>query len=186
MVTAMRTQARSKAKPNRDSKTDPQGVHDKYIPSREIGCAYEGKDNPGFAYSPLAEEIHMHLKFQAGAIDACNGNRKVGEWKEWEIKADRVSQPPRTPRRPPIVCAGLPPNAKVGDAVSLSVHFEGDPEDCYGRIDVRITGLSSTELRVLTRNSEKLNIAPEDCPDMWIHSYQAWTFLGSPPCEYVA
>ena len=180
--------ARSKPKPNRDSGTDPQGVHDKYIPDREIGCAYEGKDNPGFAYSPLAEEIHLHLKFQAGTIDACNGNSKVGEWKEWEIRADRVPQPPRTPRQPPIICAGLPPNAKVGDTVSLSVHFEGDPEDCYGKIDVSILELSSTELKVWTHNSSLLNIAPEDedCPEMWIHSNQVWTFLGSPPCEFVA
>jgi hypothetical protein len=82
----------------------------------------------------------------------------------------------------------LPPDAKVGDKVSLSVHFEGDPEDCYGNIDVMIIALSSTELIVSTQNPDPWNITPEDenCPDMWIHSYQVWTFYGSPPCGYVA
>jgi len=83
----------------------------------------------------------------------------------------------------------LPPNAKVGDKVSLSVQFEGDPEDCYGNIDVMIIALSSTELTVSTQNPELWNIAPEDdedCPEMWINSYQVWTFYGSPPCGYVA
>jgi hypothetical protein len=160
--------------------------NDKFLdPNREDGCTYEGKDAPGLTvFHTPKEEVHFHLWFRGGPFDACN-NRKIGDWKEWEVICDRVPQPPRTPRRP-ISCADLPPNAKVGDMVTLFVYFDGDPEDCYGKIEVMIIGLSSTELIVRTRNPNLVNIAPEDCPDMWINSYQTWTFYGSPPCKLLA
>jgi outer membrane protein OmpA-like peptidoglycan-associated protein len=161
--------------------------NDKFLdPNREDGCTYEGKDAPGLTiFHTPKEEIHFHLWFRGGPFDACN-NRKIGDWKEWEVICDRVPQPPRTPRQAPISCAGLPPNAKIGDTVPLEVYFAGDPEDCYGKIDVSIIGLSTNELVVWTRNPNLVNIAPEDCPDMWINSYQTWTFYGSPPCGLVA
>ena len=106
-------------------------------------------------------------------VDACEvpGKRTPmkDHWHTWRIEAEiKKSLPPRTPRKPPIICAGLPPDAKVGDKVSLSVHFEGDPEDCYGNIDVMIIALSSTELIVSTQNPDPWNITPEDenCPDI--------------------
>jgi len=160
--------------------------NDKFLdPNREDGCTYEGKDAPGLTiFHTPKEEIHFHLWFRGGPFDACN-NRKIGDWKEWEVICDRVPQPPRTPRQAPAACAGLPPNAKIGDTVPLEVYFAGDPEDCYGKIDVSIIGLSSTELVVRSRNPNLVNIAPEDCPDMWINSYQTWTFYGSHPCGLV-
>jgi outer membrane protein OmpA-like peptidoglycan-associated protein len=166
--------------------TNPQAVFDRFAPDREDGCTYEGKDSPGFRYSPLAEEIHMHLKFRAGPIDACNGNREVGEWKEWEIIADRVPKPTPPAARAPIVCAGLPPGVKEGDVVTMWIAFEGQEAECSGTIPVTILSLTATELMVFTHNSDRINIAPEDCPDMWIAPYQTFTFFGSPPCPPVA
>jgi outer membrane protein OmpA-like peptidoglycan-associated protein len=173
---AARTRLRSNSDKN-DQFLDPD--------NRETGCKYKGHDDPGVENSPQDRELHVHLWFRGGPFDACN-NREEGAWKRWEVIIDRVPQPPRTPKQPPIICAGLPPDAKVGDTVTLFVKFEGYPEECYGKIDVRIIDLSSTKLSVLTRNSDRLNIAPEDCLDMWINSYQVWTFYGSPPCEHVA
>jgi outer membrane protein OmpA-like peptidoglycan-associated protein len=181
--------ARPFLKENREgikTPTNPQAVFDRFVPGRQDGCTYEGKDSPGFRYSPLAEEIHMHLKFRAGPIDACNGNREVGEWKEWEIIADRVPKPTPPAARAPIVCAGLPPGAKEGDVVTMWIAFEGEEAECSGIISVGIISLTATELMVLTHNSDRINIAPEDCPDMWIAPYQTFTFFGSPPCPPVA
>ena len=166
--------------------TNPEAVFDRFVPDREDGCTYEGKDRPGFQYSPLAEEIHMHLKFRAGPIDACNGNREVGEWKEWEIIADRVPKPTPPAAKAPIVCAGLPPGVKERDVVTMWIAFEGQEAECSATIPVTIISPTATELMVLTRNSDRINIAPEDCPDMWIAPYQTFTFFGSPPCPPVA
>jgi outer membrane protein OmpA-like peptidoglycan-associated protein len=153
--------------------------------NREDGCIYKGKDAPGVTvFHTPKEEVHFHLWFRGGPFDACN-NRKIGDWKEWEVICDRIPQPPRTPRQAPISC-GLPPGAKVGDIVPLFVYFHGDPANCSGKIDVRIIVLSPTELIVLTQNSGSLNIAPKGCPDIWIKPYQGWTFYGSPPCGQVA
>jgi outer membrane protein OmpA-like peptidoglycan-associated protein len=170
---------------------------DAFFPDQASGCYYRGLDKPGIGLGVAPEDEvrwKWFLEFEGGPVDTCAipGKRTPMKqhWHKWRIDAEiKKPLPPRTPRKPPTICAGLPPNAKVGDKVSLSVHFEGDPEDCYGNIDVMIIALSSTELMVSTQNPDLWNIAPEDeedCPDMWIHSYQVWTFFGSPPCGYVA
>ncbi len=70
--------------------------------------------------------------------------------------------------------------------VTMWIAFEGQEAECSGTIPVAIISLTATELMVLTHNSDRINIAPEDCPDMWIAPYQTFTFFGSPPCPPVA
>jgi outer membrane protein OmpA-like peptidoglycan-associated protein len=182
--------------PPRVIHTADEDFEDAFFPDQASGCYYRGLDKPSIGMGIAPEDQvrwKWFLEFEGGPVDACEvpGKRTPMKqhWHKWRIDAEiKKPMPPRTPRKPPIICAGLPPNAKVGDKVSLSVHFEGDPEDCYGKIDVTIIALSSTELIVSSQNPDLWNIAPEDedCPDMWIHSYQVWTFFGSPPCGYVA
>jgi outer membrane protein OmpA-like peptidoglycan-associated protein len=181
--------------PPRSVHTDDEDFEDAFFPDQASGCYYKGLDKPGIGRGIAPEDEvrwKWFLEFEGGPVDTCEvpGKRTPMKehWHKWRIDAEiKKPQPSRTPRKPPISCVGLPPDAKVGDKVSLSVQFEGDPEDCYGKIDVMIIALSSTELQVLTQNPETWNIAEdEDCPEMWIHSYQVWTFFGSPPCGYVA
>ena len=179
--------------------TDPtdQYLTDRDVPDRQDGCKYRGHDSVEISDTPLSEEVHIHLKFRAGPIDACNGNREVGEWKTWEIKADRVPKPPPpsplpkgargpggggptfVPPRPSrsvptgrggsvVYRGGLPKDPKKGQTFALEIGFESQGKEYWTRIDVRIIAVSATEVTVLTLNSEPLNIAPEGDPEIRI------------------
>jgi|GEM_PF-3486752 len=151
--------------------------YDSFVnPNREDGCTYKGYDLPGIEAHPN-EEVHFHLWFRGGPVDACNGNAEKGEWKEWEITCDRV--PPRPPNlrhplieRPFIVRSGLPKDPKIGQEITLEIAFPGQPEGCYGKIPVMIIDVSDFEVTIMTSNSEPVQIAPEACPDIWVEPYQ--------------
>jgi len=157
--------ARTSLRPNNDP-------NDRFLHDRETGCQYLGHDDPGLENSPQDHEIHVHLKFHAGPFDACN-NEKVGEWKKWEVKIDRV------PKRPPLVArefkvrSGLPQSPKEGQDINLDIAIVGEEPGCHGRIPVTIIGVSDFVVNVFTKNSEPVQIAPDVCPDIWILPYQS-------------
>ena len=71
----------------------PNIAGDSFLPDRQDGCLYEGHDKPGIDAHP-GEEVHFHLWFRGGPVDACNGDKEIGDWKEWQIVCDRT--PPKS------------------------------------------------------------------------------------------
>jgi outer membrane protein OmpA-like peptidoglycan-associated protein len=149
-------------------------------PNREVGCTYHGHDNPGLEAWPN-EEVHFHLWFRGGPVDACNGDREIGDRHAWEVVCDRVPHPPHDPghsplvNRPFIVRSGLPKDPKVGQEVTLEIAFPDQPPGCYGKIPVSIIGVSDIGVTIWTRNSDPVHIAPDACPDVWVLPYQSVT-----------
>jgi hypothetical protein len=151
--------------------------NDQFLDTREHGCRYVGHDDPGVENSPQDHELHVHMWFRGGAFDACN-NREVGKWKKWQVKIDRVPKPqppkPRSPlaNLPFIIRSGLPKDPKEGQAVTLEIAFQGQPAGCYGKIPVSIISVDAVMVTVMTRNSARVQIAPDVCADIWVLPYQ--------------
>jgi outer membrane protein OmpA-like peptidoglycan-associated protein len=151
--------------------------NDRFVdPNRQDGCTYHGHDEPGFKAKPN-EEVHFHLWFRGGPVDACNGDREIGDWHAWEVVCHRGPHPPRLVNRPFIVRSGLPQNPKEGQELTLEVAFPDQPPGCYGRIPVTIIGVSDITVTIWTRNMDPVQIAPDACPDIWILPYQAVTIV---------
>jgi hypothetical protein len=78
---------------------------------------------------------------------------------------------------PFIVRSGLPKDPKVGQDVTLEIAAQGQPAGCYGKIPVTIIGMDAVMVTVMTQNSERVQIAPDACPDIWVLPYQTVTIF---------
>jgi outer membrane protein OmpA-like peptidoglycan-associated protein len=164
----------------------PNKHNDQFLdPDREDGCTYKGNDAPGVEafHSPDAE-VHFHLWFRGGPVDACNGDGEIGEWHNWEVVCDRV--PPKPPPKPvppkptPVstrprlfsgpatgnqvafVYAGGMSHAPLKEATGpIKIQFESQGEFHTSFVEIFITKVTDATILFETTNTSALNVAPE-------------------------
>jgi hypothetical protein len=86
------------------SNDDEKSENDRFSPTREDGCAYDGSDEPGTRTTTPGEHIHLHFEFQGGPIDACAPLKThLPGWHDWVVDGDATlpRQPPPPPPPPP-------------------------------------------------------------------------------------
>jgi outer membrane protein OmpA-like peptidoglycan-associated protein len=171
-----------------DTRTDPKPNNegDEFLLTRETGCRYRGKDEPGFDYvQDYPARIRMHLEFVGGPVDVCMtpGQRTHLDehWHTWIIDGEAQAKPPTPPkpRRKSIfsffVRSGLPKNPKEGEKLLLDLAIEGEPDECHRRIPVRIVVVDPTLITAITENSDPVQVSPDACPNVWVRPYETVT-----------
>lgn len=155
-------------------------------PNREDGCTYKGSDKPGLVGGPN-EELHFHLWFRGGPVDACNGGTEIGEWREWEVIGDRVppkppqkkQEPTPKPRRrtgprpysgpttgnviPARYAGGLPNSPSHTTFYTVRFSFESQGQTHYTQLQMFLEEIDEKNGRIVLRsmNTTPLDIAPE-------------------------
>jgi hypothetical protein len=176
----------------------PQLPVDMFLPKRENGCEYRGKDEPAIEIRKAGAKVKMDLEFMGGPVEVCQtpGQRLIqplqSHWHFWRISGEaQAKSPPPGPTKGPvltptrfIVKSGVPkdPERFIGEEITLEIALPGQPDHCIGKIEVGIISMSKdlNMLMVLTHNSEQVNVAPEDCPDMWVYPYEVLEFFPDP------
>jgi hypothetical protein len=170
-----------------DAKTDPKpnAKGDKFLLTRKRGCRYRGEDVPGYEMrEDYPARIEMHLEFVGGPVDVCMtpGQRigLQGDWRSWVIDGEAQAKAPPTGPKPEFITS-LPKDAKEGDEITLDIRTQG--RDCHGKIRASIIEIQTDAslVTIFTKNSERVQIDPDACPDVWIFPYQSLTI----PYEYL-
>ena len=70
-----------------------------------------------------------------------------------------------------IVSIASPKAPKEGENVTLEIRRQGDPESCSGEISATVIVVDGLGVLCMTHNSDRMQIAPEDCPEIWVPPY---------------
>jgi len=159
----------------------PNDKGDKFLSTRENGCRYRGKDEPFYeAGLEYPGRIKMHLEFVGGPVDVCMtpGQRTPlpTHWRSWVIDGEAQAKPPPSKRKGLaignlIVSIASPKAPKEGENVTLEIRRQGDPESCSGEISATVIVVDGLGVLCMTHNSDRMQIAPEDCPEIWVPPY---------------
>jgi len=170
-----------------DKRTDPKPNNkgDQFRLTRRKGCRYRGEDEPGYEMrEDYPAKLEMHLEFLGTAVDVCMapGQRTplAAHQKEWVLDGAAQAKAPPTGPKPGFITS-LPQDAKPGDTLTLEIRTQG--RDCRVEIPAIIIDIQpdASLVTIFTQNSERVQIDPDACPDVWILPYQSLTM----PYEYV-
>jgi outer membrane protein OmpA-like peptidoglycan-associated protein len=156
----------------------PNVEEDRFLSTRETGCRYRGLDAPELEVRlPYPARIRTHTEFVGGPVDVCmTPGQRIGlqqHWRSWTIDGEAQVKPPSSkPKRLALgnliafIFSQKAP--KEGQEVTLEIRRQGDPESCFGAIPAGVIMVDDLGVKCMTHNSERVQIAPEGCPENWI------------------
>ena len=70
---------------------------DQFLPDRDTGCEYKGKDAPSMSGGVPGETKRFHFEFRGGPVDRRNRSIELGSWSKWIVEGEQKdSQIPAT------------------------------------------------------------------------------------------